>query len=107
MTTRTILPKSVNYSSQLNGVALTFSFTESFIPGTVKVWLNGLLQTPGTDFTEGNRSFTLTGTAPEAGENLVAEYFPAEALAASQESGYAQRVKQIADQYGTPRRIYD
>jgi hypothetical protein len=108
MATRTILPTVIDLSGDLDGSTVTFSLSESFISGTLEVMINGLFLTPGTDFTEGNRSFTLTGEdAPASGENMVAKYFPAEAARSLSQEGYLSGLRQISDQYGTSRIIYD
>jgi len=108
MTTRTILPEVVDLSGDLDGSTVTFNLTKDFIPGTLEVWINGLRLTPGTDFTEGARSFTLVGEdAPESGENMVVKFFPAEAAAALGQDGYIDTPRQVADRYGTPRIMYD
>ena len=108
MANRTILPTTVNFSASLDGSTVTFTLSEDYIPGTLEVMINGLFLTYGTDYSEGNRSFTLTGEdAPELGESLVARYYPAEATAAVSQDGYATGVRSVTDQYGTPRIIYD
>lgn len=108
MTTRTILPKVINKSDDLDGSTVTFALPDSFISGTLEVWINGLRLTPTVDFTEGTREFTLTGEdAPALGEHMVAKYFPAEAARDLGQEGYVSAPRQVADQYGTPRIIYD
>ena len=108
MANRTILPKTVNFSASLDGSTVTFTLSEDYITGTLEVMINGLFLTYGTDYTEGNRSFTLTGEdAPALGESLVARYYPAEAAAALGQDGYPSGLRQMTDQYGTPRIIYD
>lgn len=108
MTTRTILPKSVDFSASLDGSTVTFTLSEDYITGTLEVLVNGLFLTYGTDFSEGNRSFTLTGEdAPALGESLVARYYPAEAALDQGQDGYATGLRQVSDQYGTSRIIYD
>lgn len=108
MATRTILPKVVNLSDDLDGSTLTFSLSDSFISGTLEVWINGLRLTPSVDFTEASREFTLTGEdAPELGEHMVAKYYPAEAARDLSQEGYVSAPRQVADQFGTPRIIYD
>ncbi len=108
MATRTILPAIVDLSASCDGSTVTFTLSEAYIPGTLEVMINGLFLTLGTDFTEGNRSFTLTGEdAPALGESLVVRYFPAEAAAALGQEGYVSGIRQISDQYGTSRIIYD
>jgi hypothetical protein len=108
MSTRTVLPQSVDLSSQLNGSKVTFTFSVDYIAGTLEVFLNGLRLRSGIDFTEGTKSFTLTGEdAPASGEDLIAKFYPSEALAASTQTGYPTSVRQIADQFGVPRIMYD
>ena len=108
MATRTILPKTVDFSASLDGSTVTFNLSEDYIPGTLEVMINGLFLTYGTDYSEGNRSFTLTGEdAPELGESLVARYYPSEAVASVSQDSYASGLRQVTDQYGTPRIIYD
>jgi hypothetical protein len=95
-------------SASLDGSTVTFTINQSFISGTLEVFINGLRLTPGTDFTEGSRSFTLTGEdAPESGENMVVKYYPAQADAPIASDGYASTPRQVADQFGTPRILYD
>jgi hypothetical protein len=108
MSTRTILPKVVNKSDDLDGSTVTFSLPDSFISGTLEVWINGLRLTPSVDFTEADREFTLVAEdAPEFGEHMVAKYYPAEAARDLGQDGYLSAPRQVADQYGTPRIIYD
>lgn len=108
MATRTILPTVIDLSGDLDGSKVTFTLPEAFISGTLEVMINGLFLTSGTDFTEGNRSLTLTGEdAPASGENMVAKYFPAEAARALGQEGYVQGFRQVSDQYGTSRIMYD
>lgn len=108
---RTVLPKSVDMSSSLDGSTVAFTVAESFVSGTLEVWINGLRLTPGTDFTVVGRVFTLTGEeatpAPESGEHMVVKYYPAAAAAPTQSDGYADTPRQVADQFGTPRIMYD
>jgi hypothetical protein len=105
---RTVLPKSVDLSGSLDGSTVTFTLSDSFISGTLEVWINGLRITPGTDFTVSGKTFTLTGEdAPASGEHMVVKYYPAAAAAPPQSDGYASTPRQVADQYGTPRILYD
>lgn len=108
MATRTILPKVLNLSGALDGSTVTFALPDSFISQTLEVWINGLRLTPSTDFTEASREFTLIGEdAPELGEHMVVKYYPAEAARALGQEGYVSAPRQVADQFGTPRIIYD
>lgn len=104
----TVLPKTVDLSSGLDGSTVSFTLNTSFISGTLEVWINGLRLTPGTDFTVSGRTFTLTGEdAPESGENMVVQFYPAAAAAPPVSEGYASTPRQVADQFGTPRIMYD
>lgn len=110
MTTRTNMPKVVDFSSSLDGSTVTFTTPDTYLTGTLRVWINGLRITPGTDFTEGanHRTFTLTGEdAPESGENMIVEYYLPDAVRTVSGSGYSSTPRQVADQYGTPRIMYD
>jgi hypothetical protein len=105
---RTVLPKTVDVSASLDGSTVTFTLSESIISGSLEVWINGLRLTPGTDFTVSGRVFTLTGEdAPASGENMVVKYYPAAAAAPVVSDGYVSTPRQVADQYGTPRIMYD
>lgn len=108
MANRTVLPKTVDMSASLDGSTVSFTLNDSIISGTLEVWINGLRLTPGTDFTVSGRVFTLTGEdAPESGENMVVQYYPAAAAAPAASEGYASTPRQVADQFGTPRIMYD
>ena len=63
-----------NLSAQLNGANLIISFAYPVLPGTLRVYLDGLRLTPVVDYTEGVQSFTLLFTAPESGATLVVDY---------------------------------
>lgn len=55
-----------------NGSATLFTLPFGYIQNTLQVYLNGLLQRPGTDYTETSNTagtFTMT-TAPDAADNL-------------------------------------
>ena len=110
MTTRTTLPKVVDLSSSLDGSTVTFTVPDAFRSGTLSVWVNGLRLTPGTDFTEGAnfRTFTLTGEdAPASGENMFVEYYLPTAVRSVSGETAGTTPRQVADQYGTPRIMYD
>ncbi len=108
MATRTILPTIVDFSASLDGSTVTFTLSEAYISGTLEVMINGLFLTLSTDFTESGRSFTLTGEdAPALGESLVVRYFPAEAARVIGQEGYVTGIRQVSDQYGTSRIMYD
>ena len=110
MTTRTSLPKVVDLSSSLDGSTVTFTVPDTFRSGTLRVWVNGLRLTPGTDFTEGAnyRTFTLTGEdAPESGENMIVEYWLPDAVRSVSGETTGRAPRQVADQFGTPRIMYD
>jgi len=111
MTTRTSLPKTVDLSGSLDGSTVTFTVPDTFMSGTLSVWINGLRLTPGSDFTEGanHRTFTLTGEdAPASGENMVVEYYlPTATRTVSGSTGGSTTPRQVADQFGTPRIMYD
>ena len=57
-----------------DGATTVFTIPFGYIPGTLEVYLNGLIQRPGTDYTESDNvagEFTMT-TAPIAADNLIA-----------------------------------
>lgn len=61
-------------TSQVNGVATSFSTLESYLSGTLEVYLNGVRQQRGVFFTEtGSQSFSTT-EAPHAGDALSAQF---------------------------------
>jgi hypothetical protein len=61
-------------TDQVNGVAVTFSTFEDYLPGTLEVYLNGVRQRPGLFFSEtGAQSFT-TSEAPRVGDSLSAQF---------------------------------
>lgn len=60
-----------------NGVHTVFTIPFGYIPGTLSVYLNGLVQRPGTDFTESDNEageFTMT-SAPLSTDNLYVEAY--------------------------------
>ncbi len=66
-----------DHSGECNGSRTAFATTVAFEPGTTLVWLNGLLQRPGTgnDYTEDGDGEGITFTsAPEAGDTLLLAY---------------------------------
>lgn len=57
----------------LNGTNATFTTSQPFKPGSVKLYLNGVRQFEGEDYTVTTTDFTFT-IPPEAGSNLIADY---------------------------------
>lgn len=61
-------------TSQVTGVATSFSTLEDYLPGTLEVYLNGVRQRRGVFFTEtGPQSFSTT-EAPHAGDALSSQF---------------------------------
>jgi len=58
-----------------DGAETTFSVTDAYIPGSLRVWMNGLLQRRTEEYTESPTTgeFTFT-TAPLSGDELWVEY---------------------------------
>lgn len=58
----------------VNGVNATYTSTFNFIPETVRVYLNGLIQRKPTDYnTSGNDTILFT-TSPETGDEIRIHY---------------------------------
>jgi hypothetical protein len=72
------LPAQEDLSSQINGSQTTFTTTWRFIPGTLRVFKNGLYQgVSGGNFTENSTShqaFTMNFGAPIVGDELIVDY---------------------------------
>ena len=63
-------------SSQINGITDSFTTSFNYVSGTLKVYINGLRQSPGIslDYTEtGVNSFQLNYT-PVSGEKMIVDY---------------------------------
>jgi len=59
-----------------DGATTVFSVTDSYVAGSLRVWMNGLLQRPTIEYTESDPSageFTFTD-APLTGDSLFVEY---------------------------------
>jgi hypothetical protein len=68
-------------SPSTDGATTVFAIPFGYIGGTLQVYLNGLAQRPGTDFTESDGpagEFTMT-SAPESADNLYVVCFTLEA----------------------------
>lgn len=64
---------SQDFSSQLNGVKTTFTISESFQAGSLRIYYNGIRQS-SADFSETGSGFTISFAAPANGESLIADY---------------------------------
>jgi hypothetical protein len=64
---------SQDFSSQLNGSKTTFTISESFQAGSLKIYYNGLRQS-SAEITETGSGFTISFAAPANGESLIADY---------------------------------
>ncbi len=63
-------------TSQINGLTDSFTTSFNYVAGTLKIYLNGIRQSPGAslDYTEtGINSFQLNST-PVSGEKLIVDY---------------------------------
>lgn len=64
-----------NVSSQATGSNINFSTSEEFIDDSVQVYVNGLLQTPESDYTEDSDNLGITfGQAPESTDIVILIY---------------------------------
>lgn len=61
-------------TSQVNGVATTFSTLEPYLPGTLEVYLNGVRQRRGEFFQELSPNSFATSEAPRPGDSLQVQY---------------------------------
>lgn len=73
-----VLPQVDNLTSQVNGSATLFTCTFPYIANSLKIFLDGVLQTPGslgyvTETSPSSGTFTV-GVAPASPQKLVAEY---------------------------------
>ena len=75
--------KTVDLTSQVNGVRTLFTCPEAYVPGTLNVHHNGLRLRPGTvgtnDFSEVSPDFdtfqwTTVATPPQVGDTLLIQY---------------------------------
>jgi len=57
----------------LDGVSATFTTTQPYKPGSVKLYVNGVRQFLGEDYTISDTDFTFT-TPPEPTSALIADY---------------------------------
>jgi hypothetical protein len=68
-----------NHSSSCDGATTDFSASTYYQQGKTMVWLNGLLQTPGVDYSENIDNQTLSfSIAPIAGDSLIVAYIVGE-----------------------------
>lgn len=59
----------------INGSNVTFTLAATPVAGTVKLWLNGLLLKATVHYTISGLTLTmLTGSIPESGDYLLADY---------------------------------
>ena len=65
--------KTQDFSSELNGSKTSFVISESFSSNSVRVYYNGVRQS-GNSVTETANGFTISFSAPQSGESLIADY---------------------------------
>tara|TARA_R110000737_G_scaffold171418_1_gene197035 strand:+ start:508 stop:792 length:285 start_codon:yes stop_codon:yes gene_type:complete len=70
--------KSVDISSQINGITNQFTIAEEFITQQCFVFLNGLFQGPpsGAEITINNSTTFTIATLPLSGDSLTVVYSP-------------------------------
>jgi len=69
-------PQTESLTSQINGIVTQFSTTYSYVPGSLKVFVDGLRQFITVDYTEdGTNLFTTIFANPlEVGATLLVDY---------------------------------
>lgn len=66
--------RTLDITTQVNGVATAFSTPEDYLPGTLEIYLNGIRQRRGVFFSEtGPRTFSTT-EPPKPGDALSAQF---------------------------------
>lgn len=65
--------KQLDISSQINGITDTFSVSESIDQSSLRVYYNGLRQSPDDISFNSNTSFSLSFT-PQIGDSLFIDY---------------------------------
>jgi hypothetical protein len=65
--------KQLDISSQINGITDTFSLSESIDQSSLRVYYNGLRQSPDDISFNSNTSFSLSFT-PQIGDSLFIDY---------------------------------
>ncbi len=66
--------RTKDLTSQVNGVVTSFSTPESYLPGTLEVYLNGVRQQRAVFFTEtGGQTFSTT-EPPRVGDALSVQF---------------------------------
>lgn len=65
-----------NITGNRNGSNKTFTLSNNFVPGTTKVYLNGIRYTPGGsyDYTENGTNQIVFTNAPDPGDLIVVDY---------------------------------
>lgn len=63
-----------DYTTSCNGVLTVFTLANEYQTATTQVWLNGLLQRPGTDYTESSADGITFTTAPATSDVLLVAY---------------------------------
>lgn len=63
-------------SGTVDGLNVNFNTAFDYVPGTLKLYLNGLRQIGGSgnDYEEGGTNMILMGIAPLPGDVLIADY---------------------------------
>ena len=69
--------KQVNLTSQIDGSAQTFTVSEAYQAGSLRVYWNGLRQIGGgVTYTETSSTQFQTSFTPESGDYLLIDYYP-------------------------------
>lgn len=61
-------------SGTIDGSNATFTTTAAFVPGQVRVFINGIAQRAGTDFTTSGTQTILLTSSPQVGDFIQVDY---------------------------------
>jgi hypothetical protein len=68
--------KKQNLTGQVDGEATTFTISEPYKAGTLRVYYNGIRQIVNVTFTEASSTTFETTFIPQTGEYIAVEYTP-------------------------------
>jgi hypothetical protein len=68
--------KQIDLSAQCNGINQTFTVSENFVASSLRVYWNGIRQTPATGVSVESASTFSTTFTPESSDSLIIDYIP-------------------------------